>query len=143
VHRREFIFGLSAMALSPRLSASSVGVDGARLNRRLRELAPFGRTPEGGISRVAFSEADREARKLAVSWMREAGLDVRTDAAATSSEGARPRPSPSSLRLHVDSSLKGELRRTGRLGRAIEVVQCLKDRGLETLHPLEVVIFAN
>jgi len=147
MHRREFLFGLSAMALSPRLSASSVGVDGARLNRRLRELAPFGRTPEGGISRVAFSEADREARKLAVSWMREAGLEVRIDAAANvigRREGREHRLPPLLFGSHVDSVPQGGNYdgQVGSLG-AIEVVQCLKERGIETLHPLEVVIFTN
>jgi N-carbamoyl-L-amino-acid hydrolase len=135
------------MALSPRLSASSVGVDGARLNRRLAELSPFGRTPEGGISRVAFSEADREARKLAVSWMREAGLEVRTDAAANvigRREGRDHRLPPLLFGSHVDSVPQGG-NYDGQVGSvgAIEVVQCLKERGIETLHPLEVVIFTN
>jgi hypothetical protein len=56
VHRRQFLSGLAALALSSRSSAAEVGVNGARLNRRLRELVSFGRTPEGGISRVAFSD---------------------------------------------------------------------------------------
>jgi N-carbamoyl-L-amino-acid hydrolase len=117
------------------------------LNRRLQELTPFGRTPEGGISRVAFSDADRMARELAMSWMREAGLAVRIDAAANvigRREGRDRSLPPLLFGSHVDSVPQGG-NYDGQLGSvaAIEVVQCLKDRGLETLHPLEVVIFTN
>ena len=144
MHRRQFLFSLSALALSPRFAS---GVDGARLNRRLRELAPFGRTPEGGISRVAFSAADRSARELAMSWMREAGLAVRIDAAANvigRREGRDRSLSPLLFGSHVDSVPDGG-NYDGQVGSvaAIEVVQCLEERGLETLHPLEVVIFTN
>ena len=145
--RRQFLFGLSALALSPRASASETGVDGARLNRRLRELAPFGRTPEGGISRVAFSDADRTARELAISWMREAGLEVRLDAAANviGRREGRDRSLPALLfGSHVDSVPDGG-NYDGQVGSvgAIEVVQCLRERDVETIHPLEVIIFTN
>ncbi len=144
MHRRQFLFGLSALALSPRVAS---GVDGARLNRRLRELAPFGRTPEGGISRVAFSEADRQARELAISWMREAGLAVRLDAAANvigRREGRDRSLPPLLFGSHVDSVPDGG-NYDGQVGSvaAIEVARCLEERGIETLHPLEVVIFTN
>ncbi len=38
-------------------------VDGDRLSRTLTDLARFGATPEGGISRVAYSDADLAARE--------------------------------------------------------------------------------
>jgi beta-ureidopropionase / N-carbamoyl-L-amino-acid hydrolase len=147
VDRRQFLLGLSALALSPRASASETGVDGARLNRRLRELAAFGRTAEGGISRVAFSDADRMARELAISWMREAGLEVRLDAAANviGRREGRDRSLPALLfGSHVDSVPDGG-NYDGQVGSvgAIEVVQSLRERGIETLHPLEVILFTN
>jgi N-carbamoyl-L-amino-acid hydrolase len=147
VHRRQFLSGLAGLAFSPRRTAAEVGVDGVRLNRRLSALTPFGRTPEGGISRVAFSEADRKARELAVSWMREAGLAVRIDAAANvvgRREGRDNSLPPLLFGSHVDSVPDGG-NYDGQVGSvgAIEVVQCLKERGIATLHPLEVVIFTN
>jgi N-carbamoyl-L-amino-acid hydrolase len=122
-------------------------VDGARLNRRLQALAPFGRTPEGGISRVAFSDADRGARKLAVAWMLEAGLQVRVDSAANvigRREGREPDLPPLLFGSHIDSVPDGG-NYDGQVGSvgAIEIVQCLEERRVETLHPLEVVIFTN
>jgi N-carbamoyl-L-amino-acid hydrolase len=108
---------------------------------------PFGRTPEGGISRVAFSEADRDARKLAISWMREAGLEVRLDAAANvigRREGRDRGLPPLLFGSHIDSVPDGG-NFDGQVGSvaAIEVVQCLKERAIDTLHPLEVVLFTN
>jgi N-carbamoyl-L-amino-acid hydrolase len=108
---------------------------------------PFGRTPEGGISRVAFSQADRGARELAMSWMREAGLVVRLDAAANvigRREGRDRGLPPLLFGSHVDSVPDGG-NYDGQVGSvgAIEVVQCLQERGIETLHPLEVVLFTN
>ena len=147
MHRRQFLSGLAALAFSPRSSAAEVEVDGVRLNRRLSELTSFGRTLEGGISRVAFSEADREARKLATSWMREAGLAVRIDAAANvigKREGRDNSLPPLLFGSHLDSVPDGG-NYDGQVGSvgAIEVVQCLEERGIATLHPLEVILFTN
>ncbi len=145
MHRRQFLFGLGALALSPR--SSEIAIDGARLNRRLRELQAFGRTPEGGISRVAFSDADRAARELAMSWMREAGLAVRIDAAANligRREGRDRSLPPLLFGSHLDSVPDGG-NYDGQVGSvgAIEVAQCLMEKGVDTVHPLEVVVFTN
>ena len=55
--------------------------DAARLERRIHELGRFGANPEGGVSRVAFSAADIAGREYVKSLMRDAGLEVRVDAA--------------------------------------------------------------
>jgi N-carbamoyl-L-amino-acid hydrolase len=147
VHRRQFLYGLSAFALSRGATPAEIGVDGARLNRRLSELSRFGREPEGGVSRVAFSDADREARELAAAWMREAGLAVRVDASANligRREGREPGLPPLLFGSHVDSVPHGGNYDgpVGSIG-AIEVAQCLRENGIETRHPLEVVLFTN
>ena len=50
------------------------------VRRRLQALAAIGAGPSGGVNRVAFSPADREARALLVRWLQESGLEVREDA---------------------------------------------------------------
>ena len=45
-------------------SSSSLRINGDRLNRHLADLAQIGRTPTGGIDRVAYSAADLEARQV-------------------------------------------------------------------------------
>ena len=61
--------------------APAPGVDGERINRQLLELAQFGKNPYGGVSRVAYSEFDRQGREWAITLRREAGLAVEIAAA--------------------------------------------------------------
>jgi beta-ureidopropionase / N-carbamoyl-L-amino-acid hydrolase len=56
-------------------------VDSARLLATLKKLSEFGANPDGGVSRVGFSEADLAGRTYVTSLMRAAGLTVRVDAA--------------------------------------------------------------
>ena len=56
-------------------------VDGGRLWKRLSELAEIGRREEGGVARLSFTPEERAAKDLVASYMREAGLAVREDAA--------------------------------------------------------------
>ena len=50
-----------------------------RLERRIIELGRFGANPEGGVSRVAFGDADIAGREYVKSLMRGAGLEVRVN----------------------------------------------------------------
>ncbi len=56
-------------------------VNGQRVVAHLRALAEFGKNPEGGISRLAYSDADRQAREYILTLMREAKLQASIDAA--------------------------------------------------------------
>ena len=56
-------------------------VDGKRIEQRIDTLSNYGRNPEGGVSRVAYSQADIDGRKYVQRLMRDAGLEVRIDAA--------------------------------------------------------------
>ena len=144
MHRREFLFGLGAFAFRQR---SRVRVDGARLNGTLAELSRFGRTPEGGISRVAYSNADLDGRAYAMALMRQAGLDVTIDFAGNilgRRRGIDPDLPPLMFGSHTDSVPHGG-NYDGQVGSmaAIEIAQTLEDAGATTRHPLEVVIFQN
>ena len=55
--------------------------DSTRVQQHLTELARFGANPEGGGSRIAYSDADIAGRVYVKSLMEAAGLDVRIDAA--------------------------------------------------------------
>ncbi|MDH4197871.1 MAG: Zn-dependent hydrolase, partial [Candidatus Aminicenantes bacterium] len=54
-------------------------VNRKRVLDRLEALALIGRTPDGGVSRVAFSEADIAGREHILKLTKEAGLAVRLD----------------------------------------------------------------
>ena len=126
---------------------SSLRVDGDRINRHLVELSQFGKNPYGGVSRVAYSEVDRQGRAWTMGVMREARLTVSIDAAGNI-VGRRP-GSVASLKpivfgSHIDSVPDGG-NYDGDVGSlsAIEVARTLAVSDLVTRHPLEVIIFQN
>lgn len=119
----------------------------ARLLRHFAALTQFGATPEGGISRVAYSEADIDARAHMRAWMREAGLGAGVDPAGNligRREGSAPGLPPLMLGSHLDSVPDGG-NYDGQVGSlaAVEVLHSLADANLMTRHPLEVVLFHN
>ncbi|MGH7630385.1 MAG: hypothetical protein ACREOF_13590 [Gemmatimonadales bacterium] len=80
------------------------------MEQLLRQLAEFGRNPEGGVSRVAYSEADRQGREYVTGLMREAELEVTVDAAGNllgRRAGRDPRLPPLAFGSHVDSVPNG------------------------------------
>ena len=122
-------------------------VDSERLVQRLRALAEFGKTPEGGVTRVAYSDADLAARAWIIEWMREAGLEPSIDAGGNilgRRAGSEPELPPLMFGSHIDSVPEGG-NYDGQVGAvaAIEVAHTLAGQGIRTRHPLEVVIFAN
>src|SRR5262249_39750822 len=54
-------------------------VNADRITGHLIALAEFGKNPEGGVSRVAYSEADKAARAVVMEWMRAAKLEPSID----------------------------------------------------------------
>ena len=60
---------------------TTVEVNAKRIEERILTLGRIGSNPEGGVSRVAFSEADVRGREYLSGLMRSAGLEVSIDAA--------------------------------------------------------------
>src|SRR5438067_4561761 len=84
--------------------------DAKRLEERIKELSAFGANREGGVSRVAFSDADVEGRKYIRSIMEKAGLKVRVDAAGNiigHREGRNPNLPVSLFGSQIDSVPSG------------------------------------
>jgi N-carbamoyl-L-amino-acid hydrolase len=138
-------------AQGPRSAPGSVPqlrVNGARIIEHINSLAEFGKNPQGGVSRLAYSEADRQGREYTMGLMRSAKLDVSIDAAGNISGrragGDKALLSPLLFGSHIDSVPEGGNYDgvVGSLG-AIEVAQTLAENNLTTRHPLEVVIFQN
>ena len=75
---------LFSMLLAPLLAsaqAPDIRADPDRLEQRIKALGKYGANREGGVSRVAFSEADIGGRAFIMDLMREVGLSVRVDTA--------------------------------------------------------------
>jgi N-carbamoyl-L-amino-acid hydrolase len=142
--------GILALAFSF-FSTSVVGqdlhIDSQRLQQLLTDLAEMGRGPDGGISRLGFSEADRVSREWLIQKMKEAGLEVWVDQAANI-HGRRSGSDPSLPTIlfgsHIDTVPQGG-RFDGALGSlaALEVLLSLKDDNERTRHPLQMVVWSN
>jgi N-carbamoyl-L-amino-acid hydrolase len=65
----------------PANAAPPLQVNGERIIQHLKALSEFGRNPEGGVSRVAYTPADLAGRQYVMGLMRDAGLDVSVDVA--------------------------------------------------------------
>jgi N-carbamoyl-L-amino-acid hydrolase len=152
MNRREFNLSLltalpAALAMRTAQSPSQLRVNGRRLNSHLMELAQFGKTPEGGTNRVAYSDLDVQARDYAMTLMRDARLEVSIDAAGNivgRRAGSDTSLKPLMIGSHIDSVPQGGSYdgQVGSMG-AIEVAQTLAENSVRLRHPLEVVIFQN
>ncbi len=118
-----------------------------RMRARIEALSQFGANPEGGVSRVAFSDADVVGRAWLMDVMRNAGLEVRVDAAGSiigRRAGREDDLPPILFGSHIDS-VPGGGNYDGDVGviGAIEVIELLNEQDIETRHPLEVVSFTD
>ena len=103
-------------------------------------------TPQGGVTRLGFSETDLAAREYVTGLMRQAGLEVRVDPAGNIfglRAGSEKLPTLL-FGSHIDSVLHGGNfdGDVGSMG-AIEVMRALNDERIKTRHPLEAVIWTN
>jgi N-carbamoyl-L-amino-acid hydrolase len=85
INRREFNYGLTftlgSLPFRSLSLQSGVRVNGKRIMDHILALAEFGKNPQGGVSRVAYSDADKQGREYVLGLMRAAKLDVSIDAA--------------------------------------------------------------
>jgi N-carbamoyl-L-amino-acid hydrolase len=122
-------------------------VNGQRLVHHLEGLSEYGKNPQGGVSRVAYTAADLAGREYVTGLMREAGLAVSIDVAGNlvgTRAGTDSTLKPLIIGSHIDSvpeggNYDGDV---GSLG-AIEVAQTLNEHGVRLRHPLQVIVFQN
>jgi N-carbamoyl-L-amino-acid hydrolase len=153
MNRREFTALAAATvasgAMNPwaLLDTPQVDVNGERLNRHLAELSRFGANPSGGVTRLAYSDANREALAAVAQWMREARLEPAVDYSGNliGRRAGRDRAlKPIVFGSHIDSVPEGG-NYDGNVGSmaAIEVAHTLAERGIALRHPIEVAIWSN
>jgi len=122
-------------------------IDPDRLFGRLQKLGEIGRSPQGGVSRLALTELDRQGLALIESWMIEAGLHTRMDAAGNligRREGRQPHLPVVLTGSHSDTTQDGGMfdGALGILG-GIEALQSMAEDGVMTDHPIEVCAYRD
>ncbi|RIV70868.1 Zn-dependent hydrolase [Flagellimonas aequoris] len=122
-------------------------VDQARLEKRIFDLAKFGLQENGETERVAFSDADIEARNWVVKTLKGFGMTVTIDAAGNiigKKPGKDASKKPIAFGSHIDRVPHGG-NYDGCVGSmaALEVIETLIENNIKTKHPLEVIIFPN
>ena len=137
---------VSPVAHAQNADSHAFHIDSQRLQGTLEKLSEFGRNPEGGVTRLGYSETDLAARAYVMGLMKESGLEVRMDPAGNIF-GLRAGSEKLPILLfgsHIDSVLHGGNfdGDVGSMG-AIEVMRALKDGRVKTRHPLEAVVWTN
>jgi beta-ureidopropionase / N-carbamoyl-L-amino-acid hydrolase len=138
---------LSLPIVSLAVERKNFRADPKRLEARIKELSQFGANPDGGVSRLAFSDADVAGRNYIRSLMEKAGLKVRVDTAGNIVGRREGRNSALPVILfgsHIDSvphggNYDGDV---GVLG-ALECIEVLNAQNYLTSHPLEVIVFSD
>ncbi|HSF54496.1 MAG TPA: Zn-dependent hydrolase [Algoriphagus sp.] len=138
---------LSLIFLSKSGFSQDLAVNQERLHESLMKLSAYGKNAAGGTDRVAYSKYDIEAREYIEALMKEAGLEVSIDFAGNiigRKTGKNSSLKPIAFGSHIDEVPNGGDYDgpVGSMG-AIEVAKTLNEKGIETEHPLEVVIFTN
>ena len=121
-------------------------VDSRRLLARLEMLSSIGACASGGVSRLAYGEADAQARRLVLGWMRDAGLRADMDPAGNLIGTLDGTDCDLMLATgsHLDSVPDGGAL-DGAFGvvAAVEVAAALHSARVSLRHPMAVVAFSN
>ena len=129
------------------MSNNKPAINAERLWNRLMQMAQIGATPAGGCNRQALTDEDVAGRELFMSWCRDAGCEIRLDAIGNifaRRAGRDPIAAPVMTGSHLDTQPTGG-KFDGIYGvlAGLEVMETLNDRGIETDHPVEVVVWTN
>jgi hypothetical protein len=91
INRRQFNYGLALslgsvslghFAIKSQLRGQSqLRTNQQRIMAHIFGLAEFGKNPQGGVSRVAYSDADKQGREYVLGLLKSARLEVTVDAA--------------------------------------------------------------
>lgn len=126
---------------------SKLSINQDRLENRIFELAKFGLQENGETERVAFSDADIEARNWVILTLKAQGLQVSVDYAGNiigHRKGQNATKKVISFGSHIDRVPNGG-NYDGCVGSmaSLEVIETLNENNIMTKHPLEIIIFSN
>ncbi|MDE2362405.1 MAG: Zn-dependent hydrolase [Hyphomicrobiales bacterium] len=128
-------------------SIPNLRINSDRLWDSLMEMAEIGGTPAGGCNRQALTPEDARGRALFKRWCEEAGCVVSVDELGSMfarRAGTDEHLPPVMIGSHLDTQPTGG-KFDGVLGvlAALEVMRVLKESGVRTRRPIELVNWTN
>jgi len=125
----------------------SILINGERLWSSLMTMAEIGATKKGGCNRQALTDLDKQGRDLFVAWCEEIGCTLRVDKMGNMflrKAGTDDSLPPVITGSHLDTQPTGG-KFDGVYGvlAGLEVLRTLHENKVETLHPIEVVVWTN
>ncbi|GAJ98054.1 M20 family metallo-hydrolase [Geomicrobium sp. JCM 19055] len=122
-------------------------INRTRLQRKIEELGKIGQDPAGGLTRTTFTPQELEARNWLIQELEAIHVDVSIDPAANiwgKSQGTQSDAPSIVCGSHIDTVPNGG-KYDGALGVliALEILTSLRERGVQTVHPLELVSFSG
>ncbi|PSM53121.1 zinc-dependent hydrolase, peptidase M20 family [Campylobacter blaseri] len=117
-----------------------------RFKQDFENISKFGALEGGGITRLAFSKEDKEARKYLKALIKEANLELKIDNVgniyARYSDVEDPNLPAVSVGSHIDSVPNGGFY-DGTLGvmAGLEAIRSIKESGKKLKRPLELIVF--
>jgi len=120
-------------------------IDSDRLSRELEQLAAFSDAPAPAVTRIVYSEQDRQARDYVKGLCRAAGLEVREDAVGNTFArwtGSQPELPAVATGSHIDAiPHAGKYDGTvGVLG-GLEAIRALQASGFRPRRSVELMVF--
>ncbi|WP_067840479.1 M20 family metallo-hydrolase [Amphibacillus sediminis] len=118
-----------------------------RLWERIHQLGKIGQNAQGGVTRLAFTEEERQAKDLIKQHMKSANLEIREDQLGNlfgKRRGTNPNAKTILIGSHIDTVYNGG-KFDGAAGvlAGVEVLQTLSEQGVELDHSVEVVAFTD
>ena len=118
-----------------------------RLEERMNRINSIAVTAESGMMRLALTDADKEARDLIVSWLEEAGMEVKIDDMGSVYgilKGTNPDAKPICVGSHADTQPNGG-KYDGLFGvmAGLEAIISIKESGKRVESSLILVDWTN
>ncbi len=144
---RTFYLTTIAILILSAVSFAQPAVNQQRMEKRIAELAQFGKDANGRGYRVAYTKGDVEGRNYFMGLMRNAGLEVSIDDAGNiigKRKGEDALLKPIAFGSHLDMVPDGG-NYDGCLGSigGLELIEVFNENKITTKHPLELIIFSN
>lgn len=128
------------------MKTATLQINFERLKQDLSDLSEIGKAEDRGIYRMAFSPEDMKARAWLMGRIKEAGLETYQDGAANIFAvlpGKKDLPSVI-IGSHIDTvPAAGHLDGTLGVLTGLEALRTIKEQGIETENPIEMVAFSD